>query len=62
MAKKISMVMLVIPSLINAYIHIMGELGNYAICSIKSKDKFNNQKIEQACKRSFDEVYYGTRK
>ena len=46
----------------NEFIRQMGELGNYVICSITSNDKFNDQKIEQTCKRSFDEVYYRTRK
>ena len=43
----------------------MGELGNYAICSnflVTSNDKFRDQKIEQACERSFDEAYFRTRK
>ena len=46
----------------NEFIRQMGELGNYTICSITSKDKFEDQKIEQTMKRSFDEVYYRTRK
>ena len=49
----------------NEFIRQMGELGNYAICSnflVTSKDKFKDQKIEEACKSSFDEVYYRTRK
>ena len=46
----------------NEFIRQMGELGNYAICSIILKDKFKDQTIEQACKRSFDEVYHRTRK
>ena len=46
----------------NEFIRQMGELGNYTICSITSKDNFEDQKIEQTCKRSFDKVYYRTRK
>ena len=49
----------------NEFIGQMGELGNYTICSnflVTSKDKFRDRKVEQACKRSFDEAYFRTRK